>query len=90
MTDIRTDPEVQRVCGDMGIQGVCRDFPKCGRCTIRMSIGDLAFWMRDQCIEDTWLEQIYQITGDDSCIDTLASSTPREWIRAACKAWGTK
>lgn len=51
---------------------------------ITMSIGDLAFWMRDQCdIEDYEACLCGTIAGEAP----LVAATPEEMIRAACAAW---
>ena len=90
-----TDPEVQRVCGEMGIQGVCKDFPKCGKCTIQMSIGDLAFWMRNHSHNegDDYPHYLWNMILIELCSGAgirTTEATPEQWIKAACKAWNRK
>ena len=56
----------------------------CYRCF--MSLGDLAFWMRDKCVEQdmgnwhSWLGVVAKGT-------VRHMLTPEQWIRAAAKAW---
>ena len=58
---------------------------------IPMSVGDLAFWMRDKCVDVLWFSHLQiNIGGWHDAEDTIKKSTPEQWIKAACKAWNSK
>ena len=69
---------------------------------ITMSLGDLAFWMRDKCFEASiggratnWPLKVKELSNDFddrglAFLETLAHATPEQWIRAAVKAWRSK
>jgi len=50
------------------------------------SIGDLAFWMRDQCDQDAWLQALFEQCPHIEN-EPLYGTTPEQWIRAAVAAW---
>ena len=83
MSDIRTDPEVLRVFQAMG--GVTLMEPKGQR--IYMSIGDLAFWMRDKCDANEYRRKLFQLQPP---IRSASMATAEEMIQAAVKAWSSK
>ena len=55
---------------------------------ITMSIGDLAFFMRDKCETNEWEIKLAAIRFSNRAREPR--STPEEWIRAACAAWRMK
>ena len=76
MTDIREDLDVLLVFRKMG--GVTLMEPKGQR--IYMSIGDLAFWMMDKCID----------AGLGKSFMGLCAPTAEEIINLAVKAWDSR
>jgi len=59
---------------------------------ISMPLGDLAFFMRDNCAKhgvfDRWIKILYSSLDDPDC--SILEATPTQWIRAACAAWKGK
>ena len=93
--DIRTDPEVLMVVTQMC--DVSRKGAFEGRTgvpdPITMSVGDLAFWMMDQCNYKVFRDKLYNEVGprdSGSYTDGYLKATPEQWIRAACKAWDSR
>ena len=91
VTDIRQDPEVILTAKEMGyVEPLCshKQTEFCDDCGIIMSIGDLAFFMRDKCETNEWEIKLAAIRFSNRAREPR--STPEEWIRAACAAWRMK
>ena len=60
---------------------------------IGMSVGDLAFFMRDKCVKHDRIrkwEMFLEELVNCNITHAYRMSTPEQWIRAACKAWRMK
>ena len=91
MEDIRKNPDVKRVVAEMRGSGEFElEVSSCKSIVypdITMSIGDLAFWMRDKCDWQTF-EKALSSTADGRI--AWFNTTPEQWIYATVKAWNSK
>jgi len=99
MSDIRQDPEIIAAYIAMGGTNLSYSEPQEGKCqqvaAIRMSIGDLAWWMQKRCCQEyrpigdalasKWKEDAKDFFFTDWLIEEM---TPEDLIRAASRAWG--
>ena len=84
--DFMKYPDGQCSCGDCISNARPGDLV-CIPDPITMSIGDLAFWMRDKCDQFTWRHQLALSLKEEVA---MSCSTTTQWILAAVKAWDSK
>ena len=94
MEDIRKNPDVKRVVAemrgsgefDLEVAGVKSTvYPE-----ITMSVGDLAWYMRDKCVEKYWYSHLFFLGEFRDAEDAIKHATLTQWIIAAAKAWDSK
>jgi len=79
--DIRRDPKVRQTLQDMGL-AIDQIWA--------MGNGDLAFFMRDKCVEKYWYSHLFFLGEFRDAEDAIKHATLTQWIIAAAKAWDSK